>query len=50
MRARYYIDHDTGRPHIYKHRVNESEVEYVLYNPGEDRPGASGSRVAIGKT
>ena len=50
MQARYYIDHDTGRPHIYKHGVNESEVEYVLYNPGEDRPGASGSRVAIGKT
>lgn len=50
MQARYYIDHDTGRHHIYKHGVNESEVEYVLYNPGEDRPGASGSRVAIGKT
>ena len=50
MRARYYIDHDTGHPHIFKHGVNESEVEYVLYNPGEDRPGASGSRVAIGKT
>lgn len=50
MQARYYIDHDTGRPHIYNHGVNESEVEYVLYHPGEDRPGANDSRVAIGKT
>jgi len=50
LRARYYIDHDTGHPHIFKHGVNESEVEYVLYNTGEERPGASGSRVAIGKT
>ena len=30
--------------------MNESEVEYVLYHPGEDRPGANGSRVAIGQT
>jgi len=50
VQARYYIDDDTGHPHIYKHGVNESEVEYILYHPGEDRPGAYGSRVAIGKT
>ncbi len=50
MQARYYIDHDTGRPHIYNHGVNETEVEYVLCRPGEDRPGAGGSRVAIGQT
>ena len=50
VQTRYYIDHDTERPHIYNHSVNEKEVEYVLYHPGEDRPGTHGSRVAIGKT
>src|SRR5207247_1056531 len=32
------------------HGVNEEEVEDVLTNPGEDRPGREGSRVAIGQT
>ena len=36
--------------HIYKHGVDEEEVIDVLSNPGEDRPGREGSRVAIGKT
>jgi hypothetical protein len=30
--------------------VEEEEVEDVLDNPGEDRPGRDGSRVAIGQT
>ena len=50
MQVRYYIDNETGRPHIDKHGVSEAEVEYVLSHPGEDRLGAEGSRVAIGKT
>jgi hypothetical protein len=50
VQVRYYIDHNTGQLHIYNHGVNESEVEYVLYHPGEDRPGTNGSRVAIGQT
>ena len=50
MQARYYIDNETGRPHIYKHGVSEAEVEYVLCHPGEDRLGVEGSRVAIGQT
>ncbi|MFH1717333.1 MAG: DUF4258 domain-containing protein [Planctomycetota bacterium] len=50
MQARYYIDQEAERPHIYNHGVNESEVEYVLCHAGEDRPGANGSRVAIGQT
>ena len=50
MQARCYIDDETGRPHIHNHVVNEAEVEYVLCHPGEDRPGAKGSRVAIGQT
>jgi len=50
LNIRYYIDPGTGRPHIYGHDVDEAEVEEVLTNPGEDRPGREGSRVAIGRT
>jgi hypothetical protein len=50
MNIRYYIDGDTEQPHIYNHVVREHEVEWVLQRPGEDRPGAKGSRIAIGRT
>ena len=50
MYVRYYIDPETGQPHIYNHDVTEEEVEDVLRAPGEDRIGAEGARVALGKT
>ena len=50
MKIRYYTDPVTGQPHIYNHGVTEGEAEEILTNPGEDRPGAEGSRVALGKT
>jgi hypothetical protein len=50
LNIRYYIDPETKLPHIYEHDVKETEVEEVLSNPGEDRPGREGSRVAIGRT
>jgi len=50
LNIRYYIDPETELPHIYRHDVEETEVEDVLSNPGEDRPGREGSRVAIGRT
>ena len=50
MNVRYYIDPETELPHIYGHDVEEAEVEEVLSNPGEDRPGREGSRVANGRT
>jgi len=50
MNIRFYIDPETSLPHIYNHRIVESEVEDVLSSPGEDRPGREGSRVAIGQT
>ena len=50
MRVGYYIDPETGEPHLYKHDVAESEVEEILKSPGEDRSGRDGSRVAIGQT
>lgn len=50
MNIRYYIDPETGLPHIYKHNVSENEVEDVLLKPGEDRLGKEGSRIALGQT
>jgi hypothetical protein len=50
MKIRFYIDKESGLPHIYKHNVTEGEVEDVLRKPGEDRPGKEDSRVAIGQT
>jgi len=50
MRLRFYLDARTGQPHIYGHNVTESEVEEVLTDPGEDRPGDEGARIAVGRT
>lgn len=50
MKIRYFIDPETGHPHIYNHDVDDNEVTEVLTQPGEDRPGQEGSRVAIGRT
>ena len=50
MEIRFYLDSATGQPHIYNHDVTEKEVEEVLTNRGEDRPGLDGSRLAIGRT
>jgi len=48
--VRYYIDPETGLPHIYRHGVREAEVEAVLRWSGEDRPGQNDSRIALGQT
>ena len=50
MNIRFYLDPETGVPHVYQHSVDEQEVEDILTRPGEDRPGRNGSRVAIGQT
>lgn len=50
MNVRFYVDPETESPHIHNHGIDEDEVVDVLSNPGEDRPGREGSRVAIGKT
>ena len=50
MNIRYYTDPETGYPHIYRHNVDEAEVEDVLRRPGEDRPGYDGARIVIGQT
>lgn len=50
MDVRFYIDPETGLPHIYRHGVAEQEVEDVLARPMEDRPAREGARVAIGQS
>ena len=50
MKLRFYVDPNSDAPHVYNHNVDEEEVGDVLANPGEDRLGREGSRVAIGRT
>ena len=50
MKVRYYIDPQSDQPHIRNHGVEETEVEDVLAESDEDRPGRDGSRVATGRT
>lgn len=50
MHVRFYLDPDSGEPHIHRHRVSEEEAEDVLIRPMEDRAGHDGARVAIGQT
>lgn len=50
MKIRLYLDPTSGLPHIYDHNIDESEVEQVLGNSDEDRPGTANSRLAIGRT
>lgn len=50
MNVRFYSDPATGDPHLLRHGVTEEEAEDVLRNPGEDRPGREGSRVALGQS
>ena len=50
MRVRFYIDRESGEPHIHRHGVSEREVRDVLGRPLEDRQGGEGSRVALGQT
>lgn len=43
MDFRYFVDADSGLPHIYNHGVDEHDVEFVVRHAGEDRPGRNGS-------
>jgi hypothetical protein len=50
MEVRYYVDPESGEPHIYEHGVTEEECEAVLRRPGEDLPAKDGARQALGQT
>ncbi len=49
MEVRYYLDPETGQPHIYDHGVTEAEVEWILARPGEDGPSSNEARQATGQ-
>jgi hypothetical protein len=50
VEIRYYLDADTGQPHIYGRGVTEQEVEEVLRGRGEDLRAMGNSRRKIGQT
>ncbi len=50
MELRFFLDPETGQPHIYQHGVIEEEVGQILRQPGEDFPGRKDSRIALGQT
>jgi hypothetical protein len=50
MELRFWIDPETGLPHIYAHGVTEEEVQQVLSRPGLDYPEKRKVRVRLGQT
>lgn len=50
MNIRWYIDPETGEPHVLRHPVSLNEVEQAVAGVIEDRPGEQGARVLIGMT
>ena len=50
MDLRFYIDPESGAPHIFNHGVTEQEVQEVLSRRGEDLAGNRGSRQKLGQT
>jgi hypothetical protein len=51
VKIRFYIDRETGEPHIYNHGVSEHEVEEIFESGlGQDRVGREGSRMLMGQT
>ena len=50
MRIRFYIDPETGEPHIYEHGIDEDEVADVLEDSIYDAKAEGTSRSAIGQT
>jgi hypothetical protein len=50
MEVRFYIDPETGQPHIYQHGVTEEEALLVFNHPGMTIRGRGGARIALGQT
>lgn len=36
MEIRYYLDPETGLPHIYDHGISETDIEDVMRGHGEN--------------
>jgi hypothetical protein len=50
MNVRFYIDPETGRPHVENHGVSTKETVQVLERAGQDYMGHDGARIALGQT
>jgi hypothetical protein len=50
MEIRYYLDPESGDPHIYSHGVSEIEIEQVMHGAGEDVTAKQGARMKLGQT
>jgi hypothetical protein len=50
MDLRFWIDPETGLPHIYEHGVTQEEVRQVLSRPGLNLRGGGNSRSVMGQT
>ena len=46
MELRFYVDPETGEPHIYNHAVTEGEVRQVVGPRGHEEPRAVSCRHA----
>lgn len=50
MKIRFYFDEEMDAPHIYKHGIDEDEVEDVLTKPITRFAAKDGASAAIGQT
>jgi len=50
MEVRFYMDPETGLPHIYDHGVSEEEVVQILQKQGPVYRGDRNSRLKAGQT
>jgi hypothetical protein len=50
MELRFWIDAETGLPHIEEHGVTKEEVRQVFNRAGEDFPGSDRSRIRLGQS
>jgi len=50
MIVKFFIDPETGQPHIYNHGVTEADVLQILARPGLTLKGRENSRFALGQT
>lgn len=50
MNLRFYVNPETGQPHIYDHGVQEDEVADILDEPQRLSRGSNRSKIAVGQT
>ena len=48
MQIRFYIDPESGRPHVEGHGVSANECVEALGRAIQDFPGVNGARIAFG--